>query len=75
MMIETQEQAVEALVANQVANGYIPTQPSWGDTLETPTGWAFFNTNGYLGTVTLDGDVIFEAEFGEAPLDAEEEEA
>ena len=30
------------------------------DTIETETGWAFFNVNGYLGTATVDGEVIVE---------------
>ena len=30
------------------------------DTIETEKGWAFFNVNGYLGTATVDGEVIVE---------------
>ena len=29
----------------------------------TDAGWAFFNVNGYLGTVTEDGDVVTEDQF------------
>ena len=29
----------------------------------TGTGWAFFNADGYLGTVTFDGEVIIEDEY------------
>lgn len=29
-------------------------------------GWSFFNVNGYLGTVTEDGEVIVEPELIEA---------
>jgi hypothetical protein len=36
-----------------------------GDTIETERGWAFFNVNGYLGTVTGDGKVIEEGQFVE----------
>ena len=37
--------------------------PAYNATLETATGWAFFNVNGYLGTVTEDGGVVFEDEY------------
>ena len=36
-------------------------RPAHGDTLETDAGWAFFNVNGYLGTVTEDGEGIVES--------------
>jgi hypothetical protein len=61
--VTTQEQAVEALLKWQENHGGVPTQPAWGDTIETVAGWAFFNANGYLGTVTADGEVIEESEF------------
>jgi hypothetical protein len=35
---------------------------SVGDTVDTDAGWAFFNINGYLGTVTEEGQVIVEPE-------------
>jgi hypothetical protein len=54
---------VRVLLDHQVSAGGIPTQPAWGDTLVTPAGWAFFNLNGYLGTVTEEGEVIAEPEF------------
>ena len=60
--METQEQAVDALIADQVDKGCVPTQPAWGATLETPAGWAVFNANGYLGTVTGEGSVVVEDE-------------
>jgi hypothetical protein len=51
----------------------IPTQPAAGSALETDTGGAFFNVNGYLGTVTVDGGLIVEEEHheDEYPTDAE----
>jgi hypothetical protein len=55
VQVETQEEAVRVLVAEQVSPGGVPTQPAWADTIETESGWAFFNVNGYLGTVTGDG--------------------
>ena len=59
--IETQEAAAARLIEWQLEEpGGIATQPSWADTIESETGWAFFNVNGYLGTVTPDGDVIEE---------------
>jgi hypothetical protein len=58
--ITTQREAVERLIAWQVEQGGVPTQPAWDDTEWTAEGWAFFNINGYLGTVKLNGDVIEE---------------
>jgi len=57
------DEAMERLIEAQVEEGGVSTQPAFGDTLETPTGWVFFNVNGYLGTVTADGDVIVEDEY------------
>jgi hypothetical protein len=57
--VETQEQAVEVLLDWQ------DDQPAWADTIESDAGWAFFNVNGYLGTVTAEGEVIFEEQFAE----------
>jgi hypothetical protein len=56
------EQAIDVLIAWQVDQGAVPTQPAWHATEETQAGWVFFNLNGYLGTVTEDGDVIEEAD-------------
>jgi hypothetical protein len=36
-----------------------------GHTIETDVGWAFLNVNGYLGTVTAEGDVVDEDRFVE----------
>jgi hypothetical protein len=58
--VTTTEQALQALLDWQVSEGGVPTQPSWEDTIETEAGWAFFNVNGYLGTVTPAGEVITE---------------
>ena len=57
------EEATTRLVDWVVEQGGIPNIPASADTLETDTGWAFFNVNGYLGTVTQDGDVVFEEEY------------
>ena len=59
----TTEEALDVLLADQVKDRGIAQQPATGETLETPTGWAFFNVSGYLGTVTIDGDVIMEAKY------------
>jgi hypothetical protein len=61
--VETVEQAVDVLLEWQESEGGVPTQPASADTVETEAGWAFFNLNGYLGTVTPQGDVIVEAQF------------
>jgi len=63
MKIETQEQAIVRLTEWQVEQGGISAQPASGMTEETERGWAFFNVNGYLGTVTSEGDVIAEPSF------------
>ena len=60
------EEATARLVDWVVEQGGIPTIPASADTLETDAGWAFFNVNGYLGTVTADGDVVFEDDYLEA---------
>jgi hypothetical protein len=65
VMITTQGEAVERLLEWQEEQGGVRTQPASADTLETDAGWAFFNINGYLGTVTADGDVIGEESFAE----------
>jgi hypothetical protein len=62
MQTETQEQALETLLEWQVSGGGVRTQPAWDATLETEAGWAFFNANGYLGTVTPAGEVLVEDE-------------
>jgi hypothetical protein len=58
--VTSQEEAVGVLWAWQVEQGGIETKPAMDDTLETEAGWAFFNANGYLGTVTPAGEVITE---------------
>ena len=65
MSITTVDDAIERLIDQQLADGGIPTQPARSDTLETDAGWAFFNANGYLGTVTEQGEVIDEPQFAE----------
>jgi hypothetical protein len=65
MIVTSAEDAVEVLIEHQVAEGGIPTRPACADTLETDAGWAFFNLNGYLGTVTEGGEVIAEPGFDE----------
>jgi hypothetical protein len=66
VIITTQEEAVQALLDQQELDGGIPTLPASGATVVTDAGWAFFNVNGYLGTVTNEGEVVAEAEFVEA---------
>ena len=61
--IRSIEKAIERLVERQVARGGVPTQPAYTLTRETGAGWAFFNVNGYLGTVTADGEVVVEDEY------------
>jgi hypothetical protein len=55
--------ALALLLDQQQRDGGIPTIPAHGDTVKTGAGWAFFNVNGYLGTVTESGQVITEAGF------------
>jgi hypothetical protein len=45
--------------------GGIAALPASEATLETDAGWAFFNVNGYLGTVTEWGEVITEPDLVE----------
>ena len=64
--ITTQGEAVERLIEWQREEGAThPSQPAWADTIETEMGWAFFNVNGYMGTVTPDGEVVIEEQFSE----------
>ena len=63
MRVTTEVEAHQVLLDEQVRNGDVPTLPASGDTLETDAGWAFFNVNGYLGTVTHEGEVITEDQF------------
>jgi hypothetical protein len=63
--VETQEDAVQVLLAWQVERGGIETQPASALTEETDAGWAFFNANGYMGTVTPEGEVVSEEQFAE----------
>jgi hypothetical protein len=67
--VETQEHAVQVLLDWQVSAGAARTQPAWDDTQETDAGWAFFNVNGYLGTVTPEGEVITEDQFADDDTD------
>ena len=55
------EDAIERLIEAQVEDGGIPTQPAVSDTIETD-GLGVLHVNGYLGTVTVDGEVIVEDE-------------
>lgn len=61
--VTTEGEAVEALIAWQQEQGGIPTQPASDQTEETDAGWAFFNVNGYLGTVTPEGEIVQEEQF------------
>jgi hypothetical protein len=63
--IATVDEAVEALFAWQEREGGVRTIPASADTIESEAGWAFFNVNSYLGTVTPDGEVVFEDQFAE----------
>jgi hypothetical protein len=47
------------------ARGRDRDDPASDQTIETEAGWAFFNVNGYLGTVTPEGDVIAKDELAE----------
>jgi hypothetical protein len=58
--IHDQDEAIERLIEWQREQGGVPTIPAGGDTIETEKGWALFNANGYLGTVTPAGEVIEE---------------
>jgi hypothetical protein len=60
MIVTSADDAIGVLIKHQVSQSGVPTQPAHGDTLETEAGWAFFNVNGYLGTVTEEGEVITE---------------
>jgi hypothetical protein len=61
MRVTTVEEAERVLHQWQLANNNgISTIPARNATEETEMGWAFFNVNGYLGTVTTDGDVVEE---------------
>jgi hypothetical protein len=40
-------------------------QDAAGTERDPVAGWAFFNVNGYLGTVTADGEVIVDDGFDE----------
>jgi integrase len=56
----TVEQATEVLLEWQQRDGGVPTIPASAETIESEAGWAFFNANRYLGTVTFDGEVVLE---------------
>jgi hypothetical protein len=62
MRVENEQDAVDVLLAHQREQGGTETQPARDLTEETRTGWAFYNTNGYLGSVTYDGEVVIEEE-------------
>jgi hypothetical protein len=63
--VTTEDEARQVLLAEQVREGGIETIPASDQTIETEAGWAFFNVNGYLGTVTPEGDVIAKDELAE----------
>jgi integrase len=52
MKVSSESDAVEVLLKQQ---GDLPDSPARSATVETDAGWAFFNVNGYLGTVTVEG--------------------
>ena len=58
--VTTEEEAIQVLLAEQKRQGGVPTLPASDATERTATGWRFFNVNGYLGTVTAEGEVITE---------------
>jgi hypothetical protein len=60
MRVTTQDEARQVLLDEQMETVGMRTIPASGATIETDAGWAFFNVNGYLGTVTEEGEVISE---------------
>jgi hypothetical protein len=64
--VTTEADARQVLIHEQLRSGGVRTIPDSSATLETEAGWAFFNVNGYLGTVTDEGDVLVEPELEEA---------
>jgi hypothetical protein len=65
MRVASEEHALDVLLDEQMRAYGTMTQPARGETIGTEAGWAFFNVNGYLGTVTGTGEVIYEPEFCE----------
>ena len=64
-IITSVEDATQRLTEWRVNDGGVPTDSGSENALATNTGWAFFSADGYLGTVTFDGDVIMEDEYVE----------
>jgi hypothetical protein len=50
--VTSEEEARELLLAEQRRRGETVTNPDATATVETAKGWAFYNVNGYLRTVT-----------------------
>jgi len=69
MRIKTEDQAVDRYIdlveKSAEESGGSPMYPSRGATTETDAGWAIFTVQGYMGTVTENGDVIEEQEFAD----------
>ena len=59
----TEDEGVVRLLLWQHRQGFIAMAPGRGYSERTELGWRFFNTRGYLGTVTEEGDVFFEDGF------------
>ena len=64
-IITSTEEATQRLTEWRVNDGGVPTDEGSERVLATDTGWAFFNADGYLGSVTFDGEVIIEDEYVE----------
>jgi hypothetical protein len=60
MIITSEAEARQVLLDEQLQTADVHTLSASGDTVETDAGWAFFNVNGYLGTVTEEGEVTTE---------------
>ena len=65
-IITSAEEATQRLTEWRVNDGGVPTDEGSERVVATDTGWAFFNADGYLGTVTFDGEVIIEDEYIES---------
>jgi hypothetical protein len=65
MTITSEAEALQVLLDDQMETLGMHTQPASGDTVATDAGWVFFNVNGYLGTVTEEGEVISEPDLAE----------
>ena len=59
----TEGEGVVRLLLWQRRQGFVAMAPGRGYSERTGLGWRFFNSRGYLGTVTEGGEVVFEDGF------------